>query len=103
MTATSKARRPSQHADESTMEYLRRVVSACNFENESLLDSFKSVDAVLDFFDLWHAYDTEFWSGVMECIAEGADPKPARAFVRKHGLSGSWKAAIDYAVANRNV
>lgn len=94
-------KRPGQHKDESTMDYLRRVVSNCNYETESLLDDLKSVDAVLDFFDLWNAYGTDFWSGILECIAEGDSPRKATAFIRKYHLPKSWSDAVDYAVECR--
>ena len=83
-------KRPGQHADETAMEYLRRAVQWCSYEGEGLLDKLTTVDAVLNFFDLWHAYDTEFWSGVLECIAEGDSPQAALAFIRKHKLPQGW-------------
>lgn len=95
------AKRPGQHKDETAIEYLRRAVSNCDYEAESLLEQLTSTDAVLDFFDLWHEYDTDFWSGILECIAEGDSPAKARAFVRKHRLPKSWSEEINNAIAWR--
>lgn len=91
-------KRPSQHDDESAMEFLRRVVSNCDHEYENYLDDLPSVEAVLDFFDLWHTYDTDFWAGVLECISEGDDPEPARAFIRKWKLGRVWTSAVNESV-----
>jgi hypothetical protein len=91
-------KRKGQHADESTMEFLRRVVENMGFETEGLLDHFKSVDAVLDYFGLWSDYDTEFWEGILECIGEGEDPAPARAFIAKHKLAKAWSEDVTEAV-----
>ena len=83
-------KRPAQHADETAMEYLRRIVGWVNYEEEWMLDQLPSVDAVVEFFEVWQAYGTDFWAGVLECIAEGDDPEPARAFVRKWKLGKEW-------------
>ena len=91
-------KRIGQKDDESAMEFLRRVVGWCDHEQESFLDDLPSVDAVLDFFGLWAVYGTDFWTGILECIAEGDDPRKARAFVRKYKLPQSWSEAIDYAI-----
>ena len=97
-TKTKTTKRASQREDESAVEYLRRVISNCNYENEGMLEQFPCVEAVLDFFDLWAAYDTDFWSGIIECIAEGDDPEKARAFVRKWNLGDAWLEDISNAV-----
>jgi len=94
--------RPSQHANETAMEYLRRVVGNCDHEMEDLLFDLPSVEAILDFYDLWHAYDTDFWSGVLDCIAEGDSPAKARAFVRKYKLPASWTRELDHVLENRD-
>lgn len=85
-------KRIGQHVDESTMEYLRRVVSNLNYEPEGMLDDLKSVDAVLDYYDLFTTYDTDFWEGILSGIAAGDDSAPARAFCRKHRLP--WVGSI---------
>lgn len=95
------AKRRGQHDDESAIEYLRRAVSNCDHEPESLLEQLPSTDAVLDYFDLWAEYDTDFWSGILECIAEGDSPDKARAFIRKYKLPASWREDINWAISCR--
>lgn len=92
---------PGQHKDESTADYLRRVVSNIGFEREGMLDELKSVDAMFDFFGLWSVYDTDFWEGCMQAISEGDDPTPARDFVAKHNLGSWWSECIDDAIKSR--
>ena len=94
-------RRPGQHKDESPMEYLRRVVENSGSEYESLWDDMPSVEACLELFELWHAYNTDLWQGILECIAEGDSPAKARAFIRKWKLPKSWSEAVDYAIECR--
>jgi hypothetical protein len=94
------SKRPGQREDESAMEYLRRVVSVCDCESEGVLGHLKTVDAVLDFFDLWHTYDTEFWDGVLDSIRDGANPEPAEAFVSRHQLGEAWRLDISEAKAS---
>lgn len=86
---TKKELAPGQKADETPMEYLRRLVQNCDMENESILDDLPSVQAVLEFFGLWHTYDTDFIEGVVECIENGEDPKSYRDFVKKYNLT--WR------------
>lgn len=95
------AKRTGQHDDESAAEYLRRVVNNINYESEGMLEQLPCVEAVLDFFDLWAAYDTDFWGGCMECIADGDSPAKARAFVRKWKLGKAWLEEIEDAVTAR--
>lgn len=78
--------RKSQHKNESPFEYVERLVSAMEWETGFILDQFKTLDCLLDYFDLWYDYDTEYWSGILECIAEGDDPKPALDFIKKYKL-----------------
>jgi hypothetical protein len=92
------ARRPGQQKGETAMEYLRRAVQNLNHEPESILDQLKSVDALLDYFDLWHKYGTDFWAGVLESITMGDNPRWALAFVKKHKLSKAWREDIKDAV-----
>lgn len=94
-------KRPGQHSDETAAEYLRRVVSWSDHETCTLLDALPTVEAVLEFFELWHAYGTDFWSGILECIAEGDDPAPARAFIKKWKLPKSWSEDVKYAIECR--
>lgn len=79
-----------KRADESAFEYMRRVVHNCDFETCDLLDQLPTVAAVIDFYELWGEYGTEFWAGILECIAEGDSPEPAIAFIRKHKLPKAW-------------
>lgn len=82
--------RHGQHKDESAMEYLRRAVNNLDYELCDTTDALPSVGALLEFFELWHTYDTDLSSGVMEAIEEGANPEPWNAFVRKYKLRG-WR------------
>lgn len=75
-----------QSEGESAMGFLRRVVSVLNSEYETHLNDLPSVQAILDFAELWSVYDTDYLSGIFECIEEGADPKPYKDFVAKHNL-----------------
>lgn len=79
------------------MEHLRRVVSNLAFEPESLLDDLPNEEAILDFFDLWTLYDTDCWSGILECIADGEKEDAAVQFVKKWELPKYWMEAIDEA------
>lgn len=73
-----------RHDNESTVDYMRRIVQNLNHEPEYLLDELPTIQAAVDYFELWHVYDADFWSGVVEAISQGADPAPARRFIRKH-------------------
>ena len=90
----TQVRRPGQHKDESAIEYLRRAVSNLNYETETLLESLPTIESLLDFFDLWSVYDTDFLSGIEECIADGDDPAPLQAFVEKYKLEWDVDAII---------
>lgn len=71
---------------ETPMEYLRRAVSNLNYEPESLLDELPSANAILEYFDLWHKYDTDLGSGIISAIEAGDSPKAWNDFVRKYKL-----------------
>jgi hypothetical protein len=75
-----------QREDETAIEFLRRVVEWLGCEYESLLDDLPSVQAVLDYVELWTVYDTELMSGIIECIQVGDNPQPFLDFVRKYDL-----------------
>lgn len=85
-------KRVGQKDGELPIEYLRRVVSNCNYEAESLLQGLPSVEAILDYFELWHVYGTDFMQGIEECIQEGDNPAPLLAFIKKYKLdwNTSW-------------
>lgn len=76
-------------ADETYMEYLRRIISHLDFEYEDILEDLPNIHAVVDYFELWDAYDTEYMEGVLDALELGANPKPYNDFVRKHKLP--WK------------
>ena len=73
-------KRPGQRDDESAIEYLRRVANNSGYEVEAIWDQLPSVEACLEFYELWGAYGTDYWSGILECIADGDSPDKARAF-----------------------
>lgn len=92
-----RSERVGQKKHETAIEYLRRAVHNLDHEMESMLQDLKSVDALLDFFDLWHVYGTDFWEGVLESISEGEDPKPAIDFIKKYKLRG-WMDGVKDAI-----
>lgn len=79
--------------DETAIEFLRRVTEWLDCEQESLLSDLPSVQAVLDYAELWSIYDTDLMEGIIECIHEGADPQPFLDFVRKYDLKWEIPAA----------
>lgn len=78
-----------KYDDETAIEFMRRVVEWLSCESESLLSDLSTVEAVLEYADLWSVYKTDFMSGILECIAEGDDPKPLQRFIKKHKLN-AW-------------
>lgn len=78
--------RLSQNEDESAIDYLRRVVSNLDYENESILQQMPSVEAILDYYDLFYIYDTDLMTGILECVEEGEEKKPLDDFIKKHNL-----------------
>lgn len=78
-----------KHANETAMEYLRRAINNLDYEHETILDALPTNEAVIEYFELWTVYDTEFLSGIMECIEDGADPKPLIDFTKKYNIT--WK------------
>lgn len=97
-TILTPNKRLAQHEDETAMEYLRRLVNNMSFESESELDCLPNVEAVLEYFDLWKIYDTDFLEGIVTSIEDGANPEPYNAFVQKWDLgwnifnAGEWIA-----------
>lgn len=91
-------KRIGQKDDETACEFIRRAIDWMEYESCTLLDQLPSVDAALDFFGLWHTYGTDMWNGVLECIAEGDDPKPALDFCRKYNLK-NFKADVKEAMS----
>ena|SRR5690348_5459770 len=86
-------KRISQHHDETAFQYLSRVVSNLKFEECSELDCLPSVEAVLDYFDLWTTYDTDLLVGIIDALENGEDPSPYNSFVKKHDLG--WRLFVD--------
>lgn len=90
------AKRLGQHADETAYEYLRRVVNNLSFESNNELDCLPSVEAVLEYFELWTTYDTDLLEGIVCAIEDGANPEPYNSFVQKYDLgwnifnAGEW-------------
>ena len=80
--------------DESAIEFLRRVVEWLNVEQESLLADLPTVQAVLDYADLWTVYQTDLMSGIIEAIEDGDDPKPLADFVEKYELNWTIPSAV---------
>ena len=93
--------RIGQLEDETAIEYLRRAVGSLSFEPESQLEQLETAEALLDYFDLWHVYGTEFWTGVLEGISSGDSPRAARAFVEKWKLGQAWTDDIEDAISDR--
>lgn len=69
---------------ESAIEYLNRVTDAMTYEYAHILDRLTTPMAVIEYFELWDTYDTEFFEGIIEAIHDGANPAPALAFNNKH-------------------
>lgn len=89
----------ARKADESAAEFVRRVVACLNSEHEGILDQLPNVDALLDFFGLFATdYGTDFWQGVVECIAEGDSPQRAREFITRWSLGERWRDDVNRAV-----
>lgn len=88
----------ARHEHESAMEYLRRIVSNLDYEPESILDDLPSIPAIVEYFELFDTYGTDFMSGIEECILDGADPKPLADFIKKWELPWTqpkdWKARV---------
>jgi hypothetical protein len=78
-----------KHPNESAADYMRRIVANINSEQEDLLDDLPSIAAIVEFFELWSRYNTDYLEGILECIADGDSPKPLHHFIRKYNLS--WK------------
>lgn len=80
-----------QQQNEPAIEYMRRIVSSCNYELEGILYDLPSIEAIVEYFELQSQYDTEFQEGIMEAIANGDDPSAYNAFLEKWNLP--WTTA----------
>ena len=77
--------------DETSIDFLRRVVHNLGYEDESLLMSLPSVQSIIDFAALWDVYDTDYMQGIEEAIHCGDSPQPLKDFVAKYKLD--WDLA----------
>lgn len=73
--------------DETAIEYMRRIVSHLDNEPESILEDFKTIHALVEFFELWAVYDTYYANGCQQLIeSREASPKAWNSFVKKYDL-----------------
>ena len=70
--------------DETAYEYFIRINSALEYERTGLLDAIPSIEAIVEYFELWGKYDTEFMEGMLAEIEAGADAKPLKDFIEKY-------------------
>ena len=75
-----------QREDETTIEFVRRLVGQLDYEDEGILMSLPSIESLIAYSELWATYNAEFMAGIRECIEEGADPKPLNDFIKKYKL-----------------
>jgi hypothetical protein len=78
---------------ESAIEYLRRAVSWLNYELEDILQDLPTTQSILEYFELWTIYDTDFLVGIHDEIYAGADPKPLIDFIEKYNLK--WTTVFE--------
>ena len=76
----------TQHKGESAIKYMRRIVSNLNYESESFLEDMTTIPMLIEYFELWSIYDTDFCQGIIECIESGESAKPYNDFVKKNNL-----------------
>lgn len=72
--------------ERTAIDELRTLVATLDYEWEWVLQSIPTIPALLEYRELWDVYGTDYLAGILEEIREGADPKPLRRFMRKHGL-----------------
>lgn len=79
-------------ADYTPMEQLRFIVNHLNKESEKILDTLPTTQAIIDYYNLWQTYDTDYLEGIEECIKMGDSPQPLLDFINKHNLKWdvSW-------------
>jgi hypothetical protein len=83
--------------DETAVEYLRRAIHEVSYEREYLLEKLPTTESVLEFFELWDLYNTEFLDGCLASVAAGRDAYPLLRFNRKYKLG--WGPDIKSALA----
>lgn len=81
-----------KHEDENAIDYLRRIIDHLNSEPEYILEKLPTTKAVVEYFELFSAYDTDYLSGCLESIMEGADPGPLTKFNQKYRMG--WAQTI---------
>lgn len=72
--------------NETAYEYFIRIKSALEYERTGLLDALPSIEAIVEYFELWGKYDTEFMAGMLAEIEAGANKKPLKDFIGKYQL-----------------
>jgi hypothetical protein len=76
-----------QHEDESTLEYMQRLLSWVERNDGDITDDLKSIPCVVEFFEMISdSYDVSLLEEVYEVIEEGTDAKPYNDFVDKWQL-----------------
>ncbi len=83
---------------DSAGDTIRKAARMIDHEGESLIDQLPTVDAVLDYLDLWAIHGTEFLDGIIEGLEEGDDPTAALDFADRYGLT-EWRGAFEVAIA----
>lgn len=79
-----------QHKDENAAEYLSRIASNMAFEKTDLLAELPTIASIVEYFELWAKYDSEYLEGIIEGIEyHGDDPKPFQEFCKKYNLKWS--------------
>lgn len=63
----------ARHENESAIDYLRRMISYLDYEEEGILQALPEVEAVLEYVALLAHYDVETLDAVFEAIQDGAD------------------------------
>lgn len=79
---------------ENFRDYMERIAAVLTMEDDNLVDSFPSIKAVVEFFELFDVYDTDLFTGIQEAIAEGADVKPLAEFIVRNNLEKEWDAPL---------
>ena len=93
----------AKRSDETPAEFLQRVVQNLGYEEGSLLDQMPSVDALLDYYGVFCTdYGTDYWEGVLECIADGDSPDKANDFIARWNLGDGWKQSVLLAIESRD-
>jgi len=97
--ARAKKLSPGQNEGESAADYIRRIANNFGTERGAILDDLPTLAACVEYHGLWDVYDTDFLEGILESIADGDDPEPLRAFIRKWKLP--WRIPRETMRAHR--